>query len=175
VTESANITSVEAVSNFRNVLRAQQERSSEILSTYIRELQRVVEWFEHDLVFLWKQELRKRYEQVAAARTTYETCKLRTVAGQRSACYEEKKAYERAKQRLQEGERKAEAVKHWRIAYAQEAEECRGRLGKFQHVLDHDVEKSIALLERTVISLENYLGRSIQPEDSAGDEGEGND
>lgn len=173
--ESANITSVEAVSHFQSVLRSQQERASEILSTYIRELQRVVEWFEHDLVYLWKQELRKRYEQVAATRTTYETCKLRTVAGQRSACYEEKKAYERAKQRLQEGERKVEAVKRWRINYAQEAEECRGRLGKFQHVLDHDVERSIALLERTVDSLQNYLGRSIRPEESAQNGGGGND
>lgn len=173
--ESANITSVEAVGSYRNVLRAQQERASEVLATYIRELQRVVEWFEHDLPFLWKQELRKRYEQVSEARTAYETCKMRTVAGQRSACYEEKKAYDRAKQRLREGERKVEAVKRWRINYAQEAEECRGRLGKFQYVLDQDVEKSIALLERTVLSLENYLGRAVRPEESSGDEPGGND
>lgn len=172
--ESANITSVEAVTHYRTVLRAQQERASEVLATYIRELQRVVEWFEHDLTLLWKQELRKRYEKVSAARTTYETCKLRTVAGQRSACFEEKKEYERAKHRLQDAERKVEAVKRWRINYAQEAEECRGRLGKFQYVLDQDVERAIALLERTVISLENYLGRSVLPEESADNDTGGN-
>lgn len=164
--ESANITSVDAVNQFRVVLRSQQERASETVATYIRELQRVVEWFEQDLAFLWKQELRKRYDEVAETRTAYETCKLRTIAGQRSACYDEKKAYERARHRLQEGERKVEAVKNWRINYAQQAEECRGRLGKFQNLLDQDVEKSIALLERTVISLEKYLGRSVLPEDA---------
>ena len=77
--ESANITSVEAVSNFASVLRTQQDRAGEVLTTYIRELQRVVEWFEHELTFLWKQELRKRYEQMSEARTAYENCKLRTV------------------------------------------------------------------------------------------------
>ena len=63
MSESANITSVEALSSFVSVVRAEQERASEVLATYIRELQRVVEWFEHDLTFLWKQELRKRYEE----------------------------------------------------------------------------------------------------------------
>jgi len=166
VGESANITSVEAIANFQVTLRTQRDRASAVLDTYKREMHRVVQWFEGDLPLTWKQELRRRYEKMSEARTEYETCKLRTVAGQRSGCFEEKKKYERAKSRLQEGERKIEEVKTWRMKYSEEAEECRGRLGKFQGVLDNDLEKSLALLERTVQSLENYLGRSVSSPES---------
>ncbi|MDB4638054.1 MAG: hypothetical protein P8M30_02195 [Planctomycetaceae bacterium] len=164
--ESANITSVEAIANFQAGLRTQRDRASQVLDTYKREMHRVVQWFEGDLPLAWKQELQRRYEQMSEARTEYESCKLRTVAGQRSSCFDEKKKFERAKKRLQEGERKVENVKTWSRKYAEEAEECRGRLGKFQGVLDNDLEKSLALLERTIQSLENYLGRSVSPADS---------
>ena len=166
--ESANITSVEAVARFQELLSVHRDRAAEVLDTYKRELHRVVQWFEGEVPLAWKQELRRRYEQMSEARTEYETCRLRTIGGQRSSCFEEKKKYQRAKQRLQEGERKVEEVKTWRMKYGEEAEECRGRLGKFQGILDHDLEKSLAVLERTIQSLEKYLGRTAKaPETSA--------
>jgi len=166
VGESANITSVEAIDHFQVVLRTQRDRAAEALDTYKRELHRVVQWFENEVPLAWKQELRRRYDEMSQARAEFETCKMRTVAGQRSSCIDEKKRYDRAKRRLQDGERKIEDVKTWRRKYAEESEECRGRLGKFQGVLDHDLEKSLALLERTVRTLETYLGRTINPTDS---------
>jgi len=169
VGESANITSVEAVVRFQEILRRQRDRASEVLDTYKRELQRVVQWFESDIPLVWKQELRRRYEQMSEARTEYESCRMRTIGGQRSSCFEEKKKYQRAKQHLQEGERKIEEIKSWRMKYAEQAEECRGRLGKFQGILDHDLEKSLATLEGTIQALEKYLGHTVkeaEPESS---------
>jgi hypothetical protein len=124
-------------------------------------MHRVIDWLEQELPFLWKQELRKRYDRVAMKRTEYESCKLRAMSGERPSCYEEKKAYELAKQRLREAEEKIDVVQRWRIKFTQQAEESRGRLGKFQHVLEHDLEKTIALIERMVQSLEAYMGRTL--------------
>lgn len=161
MSESANISSVEAVTRFLAVLRDRKTRAENILSAHQQEMHRVIDWLEQELPFLWKQELRRRYDRVAMTRTEYENCKLRAMSGERPSCYEEKKAYDLAKQRLREAEEKIDVVQRWRIKFTQQAEESRGRLGKFQHVLEHDLEKTIALIERMVQSLEAYMGRTL--------------
>ena len=161
MSESANISSVEAVTRFLAVLRDRKTRAENILSAQQQEMHRVIDWLEQELPFLWKQELRRRYDRVAMKRTEYESCKLRTMSGDRPSCYEEKKAYDLAKQRLHEAEEKIDVVQRWRTKFTQQAEECRGRLGTFQNLLDHDLEKTIALIERMVQSLEAYMGRTL--------------
>lgn len=163
--ESARITSVDAVVHFLNVLRTQQDRATELLTVQQQEMNRVSRWFEEELPYQWRQVLRRRYDKVAETRTAYENCRLRTVAGERPACFEEKKAYERAKQSLRDVEAKEEVVQRWRTRYMQEAQECQGRLSKLQNYLDHDLERTIALLERMVDSLEEYLGRLVSDDE----------
>jgi hypothetical protein len=170
VSESANINSVEAVTRFLALLRDRQERAGNILAAHQQEMHRVLDWFEQELPYLWKQELRRRYDRVSMTRTEYENCKRRAMTGERPSCHQEKMAYERARQRLREAEQKADEIKRWRTRFAQEADECRGRLGKFQHFLDADLRKTIALIERMVQSLEGYIGRTLSSEENPPEE-----
>ena len=167
MSDSANITSVEAVTRFLSILRDRRDRAADILSAHSQEMRRVLEWFERELPFMWNQELRRRYDRVSEKRTEYENCKLRAMKGERKTCFEEKKAYDKARYRLREAEEKIDVIARWRTKFGQEAEETRGRLGKFQNMLDGDVERTIALLERMIDSLEAYLGRTLPTEEQS--------
>ncbi|MFT2588664.1 hypothetical protein, partial [Escherichia coli] len=71
----------------------------------------------------WREQERKAYDLVASTRVALETCRLRTVAGHRSECIDEKKAYERAKLRMEFVREKQALVRKWLVEAAREANE----------------------------------------------------
>ncbi len=101
------------------------------------------------------------------ARVAYETCRMRTVADHRPSCYEEKLALEAAKRRLQYCQDQVEVVARWAGKLHRVIDEFRAHSGRFQQYLQGDVEKTAALLARSITSLENYLGHSLPSEGSA--------
>lgn len=161
MSESARITSVDAIVRFLAQLREFRDAAENILLAHEQNVNRLDRAYSHDLPMYWKSEVRRRYDQLAEARGSLEACKMRKMKGERPSCFEEQKAYRRAKERLQTAEQKQDIVRHWHTQLLQEIDECRGRLGRFRRVLDVDLEKTASLLERILSSLEGYLGRSL--------------
>ena len=85
-----------------------------------------------------------------------ETCRLRTVAGRRSDCIEEKKAFEKAKLRMEYVREKQQAVRKWMVQSGREANEYRARTSTFQRTLENDVPLMIAQLGRMIEAIESY-------------------
>ena len=90
---------------------------------------------------------------------------MRTVAGQRSACIEEKQAFDRAKRRLQHCHDQLKFVKQWANKIRHDADEFRGRFGGLIAMLDGDLPKAVAALEKAILILESYaeIARPINP------------
>ena len=80
----------------------------------------------------------------------------------------EKKALEKAKQRLARAEQKAEAVRRWTPIVQQQFREACVRLVRFREVVDVDCPRAMAQLERMLKALDAYR-QVASPTDSAGE------
>ncbi|MEI8022187.1 MAG: hypothetical protein WCH39_28515 [Schlesneria sp.] len=153
---SANVQSVDAIKDVRNALIRFQERATNAMGDLRQKIDRTVAWLELDRPNYWQDQERRAYDLVASTRVALETCKLRTVAGRRSDCIEEKKAFERAKMRMEYVREKQQAVRKWMVQSGKEANEYRSRTSNFMRTLENDVPLMIAQLGRMIDAIERY-------------------
>ena len=153
---SANVQSVDAIKDVRNALIRFQERATNAMGDLRQKIDRTVAWLELDRPNYWQDQERRTYDLVASTRVALETCKLRTVAGRRSDCIEEKKAFERAKLRMEYVREKQQAVRKWMVQSGKEANEYRSRTSNFMRTLENDVPLMIAQLGRMIEAIEKY-------------------
>ena len=153
---SANVQSVDAIKDVRNALIRFQERATSAMGDLRQKIDRTVAWLELDRPNYWQDQERRAYDLVASTRVAYETCKLRTVAGRRSDCIEEKKAFERAKMRMEYVREKQQSVRKWMVQSGKEANEYRSRTSNFIRTLENDVPLMIAQLGRMIDAIERY-------------------
>lgn len=153
---SANVRDIESLQSFRAALIKFADELASVLDGIQIEIQRSVAWIEQDRPFYWNVQSRKAYDQVANTRTALTTCQMRTVAGRRPSCIEEKVAYDKAKRRLQHCQDQIKHVQSWATKLRRESDEFRGRLAPLQRLLEGDIPKMVGLLERMMTILEAY-------------------
>ena len=54
------------------------------------EIQRAIDWIEHDRPKYWEERVRKGFENIASARANLERCEMQIVAGHTPECRDEK-------------------------------------------------------------------------------------
>jgi len=153
---SANVRDIEAIRFFRAAMVSFAEDAESAYQSMMMESQRTLAWIEQDRPYYWDAQTRKAYDLIASTRSALETCRMRTVAGQRSTCIDEKRAVEAAKRRLQHCLEQKERVRSWAVKLGRQLDELRARLAGLRRMLDSDVPKAIALLENTATVLEAY-------------------
>ena len=110
---TANVTSIDALRNVKAALvRFCADAESALVAMEI-EARRPVDWIEGDRARYWPQQARRASELVQEARLALERCEIRIGSEDRPSCYDEKKALEKAKRRLQLAEDKARIVRRW--------------------------------------------------------------
>ena len=166
MSESAKVTSVEAVSRFHAAVRVFQDEAENGLLALDQQVAKVLARYDYDLPHYWKEQVRRSFDEVDRARAAYETCRMRTVAGHRPSCHEEKEALALAKRRLEFSQQQVEVVGRWAVKLHRQIDEFRAQTGRFRQYLEGDVEKTAALLQRTLSSLETYLDQPVQSENS---------
>jgi hypothetical protein len=154
----AQVRSIPAIREMREGVKAFRDEATAALDLMLMELQRAVEWIEHDRPAHWAMETRKAFERVAATRVALNTCLMRTVAGRRPSCIEEKQAHEAARRRLQHCQEQVERVRRWGVRIRHEVDEFRSRLSVLRRRLDGELPKTSAWLDRMAESLEAYAG-----------------
>lgn len=157
--ESAHVTSIEAIAAFASALRNFEDEAARALMHIDQQAQAALQWLEHDVPQYWKQQIRRCYDEVARSRAALETCKMKTVAGNRPACLEEQQALRAAHARLHRAEEMIEVARRRAIKVRREYEDYRGRTSSFRLRLEGGVPKTLALLDRTVATLDTYLDR----------------
>ncbi len=154
--QGANVHTVDALKDVRAALVKFQERATTAMGDLRQKIDRTVAWLELDRPNYWREQERRAYDLLASTRVALETCRLRTVAGRRSDCIEEKQAYERAKRRMEFVREKQQAVKKWMVESGREANEYRARTSSFLRTLDTDLPLMIAQLGRMIDAIEGY-------------------
>jgi hypothetical protein len=132
--------------------------------------QRAVDWITVDQAAFWKAECRRAADLVNKAIKDLEHCKtFKKVGDNQPSCIEEKKALQKAKQRLARAEEKAEAVRRWTPVVQQQFRETCVRLVRFREVIDVDCPRAMAELERMLRALDAYH-HVASPDGSTGDD-----
>lgn len=161
---TANVRDIDAIREFRTALIEFIEETTGALEVMTMEMQRVKAWIEQEQPQYWTIQTRKAFDKIAETRVALNRCQMRTVAGQRSSCIEEKQAFAAAKRRLQHCHDQVEVVKRWGMKLRHEADEFRGRLAGVRRMLETDLPRALALLEKTASVLEAYA--EIPPPES---------
>jgi hypothetical protein len=160
VTDSAHVTSIDGIVRFTAALRTFDDDALRALVSIDEQAMGALQWLEHEAPVFWRQEIRRCFDNVSRTRAALETCRSRSVAGNRPACLEEMEAYRAAQRKLREAEDKIDVVRQWARRIRQEIVDYRGRVMNLRRRLEDDVPRTVALLERTVSTLDSYAERT---------------
>jgi hypothetical protein len=153
----AHVTSIAALREFRADLLAFADEGKEALSANDMEVQRAFAWLDTQAQF-WAREIRNRYEAIVQAKQALRTRKIMKIFGKPPDCTEQEKALRIAKQRHEEAEQKLAACKRWAPQLRRYADEYEAKARHLGNMLEVDVAKAAARLEKQVEALEAYVG-----------------
>jgi hypothetical protein len=153
---SANITSIDALRDFRQTLRQYELAVRDVLDCLGVEVNRGVDWVIHDRARFWPAETKRAEQAVAAARTELELSKLASLKNEQKSCLQEKKNLELAVARQRYCEDRTREVKRWWHLVDHAAQEHQGKIARLIHYLDTDIPRALAAIDRMIRALEQY-------------------
>jgi hypothetical protein len=166
----ANVQSSDAIDAVRLALISFAEQVSDALTELSTEMRRVLEWLEHDRPRYWKNQVRLSTDEVHQAQQALHRCLMFPIAGERPSCYEERAALKKAQARAAYCQEKTERVRHWQRVLQHELFEYDGRISQLVRILEIDVPRAIAMLERIIRHLDEYQAiRAADPRSSYND------
>lgn len=153
---SARVTSVDAIVAFRAAVVSFLDRGPAALGSLRQETHRTMMWLEQEQPRYWQEQLRRGYDKIASARSNLDACRMKTIAGHRSACIEEQVALRKAKARVDYCLEQVDVTRRWALRAREEADEFLGKIAPLDRALQQDVPTMIAVLERMILAIEAY-------------------
>jgi hypothetical protein len=165
MSQSAQVTSVEAVRDFRGSLLVFCEEVRQALAAIQLEAHHTIEWLLRDQLSRWQRAMRDRHEEVVQAKAELSRKQIsKTVGGQRPDCAEEVKAVRRAQERLREAEEKVASCKQWGGHLLPRAlDEFRGPAQQLAGLVQGQPPHMVAFLESALAHLDSYVQRVAPP------------
>jgi hypothetical protein len=154
--QSANVTSVDALRHFRAALVKFAAEVESALIALDLEARRPVEWIESNRARYWPLQVRKASDEVSEARLALDRCQFKISSEDEKSCYDERKALEKAKRRLQLAEEKTDAVKRWRYQMHKATEDFQTQTARTKQYLETELVKAVAALDRMTEALDRY-------------------
>ncbi len=161
---AAHVMELDALVAFRAALIVFAERTESALGSLRQESRRTLMWLEQERPRYWQEQLRRGYDKIGTARAAYDACRMRTVAGHRSACLEEQTALRRSQARVAYCQEQEIATRRATFRAQEQAEEFMGQLGPLERALEHDLPQMIGALERMILAIEGY--HAVAPAES---------
>jgi hypothetical protein len=153
----AQVTNVAALSDFRSGLASFATNARQALVDVDLEVKRALDWITRERPAFWSNEVRKALEAVARAKDELaNSSTYKRIGDFQPTCLEEKKALEIAKRRLEYAEQKLQTVKHWSMVVRRAVDEFQGPIQQLMGMLDGDIPRGMAILERMSAALEQY-------------------
>jgi hypothetical protein len=174
MSQQADVKSIETLAFVRTAFAAFAHETGQALAEIEIQGQRAVEYICVDRAAHWKAEIRRMNDLVNKAIKDLEHCRtFKKVGDNAPSCIEEKKALDKARQRLARAEAKAEAVRRWTPVVQQQFRETCVRLVRFRDVIDVDCPRAMAQLDKMLKALDAYRQVSSPTGDDGGGGGAG--
>jgi hypothetical protein len=172
--QQADVKSIDTLAFVKTAFAAFAHESGQALAEIEIQGQRAVEYICVDRAAYWKAEIRRMSDVVNKAIKDLEHCRtFKKVGDNTPSCIEEKKALDKARQRLARAEQKAEAVRRWTPVVQQQFRETCVRLVRFRDVIDVDCPRAMAQLDKMLRALDAYRQVASPVGETAGDGGGG--
>lgn len=155
---SAQVTSIDAVREFRAALLQFGGDAEDAVVMLTLEARKFIQWLQQDRARYWPEQTRKAQEWVVQARNELDRCQLHYGSEDAPSCFDQKKSLDRAKRRLRLCEDKVKIVKRWINTVRQELDAFHGELAKMNNWLETDLPRAAAALERMLRALDKYVG-----------------
>jgi hypothetical protein len=163
MSDAANIRSLDALRKLRVALLRFEDEARRSSSSLIVESQRVLNWLQLEQPQYWKRQVEIAYQQLAEARASLMKCRMRRTGDFKPTCYDEQKALERAKSRLERTRHMVTAIRKWTIKSTHEVDEYTSRAAQLNRCLDGEIPRAVALLENLLTSLDKYADLKTAP------------
>ena len=156
MTQSAHVTSVDAIRHFAAAVAIFQQEARLCLSSMDTQLRTILFWLERDRPTFWKREIENCMREISSARVRLHQCRMRRLGDFRPSCIEEIKDLEKAKHDLEFAQKQVPTVKRWHGEAAHEANEYHGRASQLIQSIERELPRLMALLAFTIDRLEAY-------------------
>lgn len=160
----ANVSSIEALNEFRAALIEFIEDARDAVSANDMEIQRAFAWLD-DQVKHWQKEERIRQEEMVTAKRNLKQRQLMETPSRKPDTTEQEEALTLAKRRLREAEQKLASSRHWKNLLRREADQYFGPAHILASMLDANLPKAAVVLEHKIATLEAYVGIAPAPTD----------
>ncbi|MCA1695290.1 MAG: hypothetical protein LC749_11460, partial [Actinobacteria bacterium] len=144
MSDHADVRSVEAIKEFRVALALFADDALGALGGVGMEARRMVQWVQHDRRAYWQEQIKRRREQVAMARSEVFRRKLAKTDDYTPALSEQKELLRKAEASLQDAVFRAGLVKKWESALQQAVLEYQGATRRISTLASGDVPRATA-------------------------------
>ena len=152
----AQVRSTTSIESFRLALFDFEHRMATALVELNGQMQRAANWIEHDRPSYWRHQEREANDSIHEAKMNLERCLLNRVTDGRPACQEQREELKMAHARREFCLAQVERVRHWRRTFKHELFEYEGRISQLKKVLEQDIPRAIATLDKILRQLEAY-------------------
>jgi hypothetical protein len=154
----ARVNSIQAIRDFRAALLSFIHEVNDSLTSVNLESRRSLEWILERQPDFWKNEVRRGQDNVLQAKNDLHRCRSSPLPGGGTpSCMEERKALDRAQQRLKWAEEKVVKTRQWGATLQREVIEYEGRSNQLAALMDGTMPQAVAFLDHALQALEGYL------------------
>lgn len=160
--ETAQVISIDTLrALYEGMVLYREDARNALISTEM-ECRRASDFLNHQRLY-WAEELKRRKEKLAMARSELHRKKLQAKPGGAVQDSDQKEAVRVATMKVREAEEKIEIVRKWVGPLQHAIDEYHGKSRPLGDMLEGDVEKSLGLLERMINALEAYVRLAPPP------------
>jgi len=153
---SAHVTSIEALGELRSALCCFGDKAADAVCAADAEVNRTVDWLGEQLAH-WQHEVRRWEDEVFRARTELSRRRMLRISDRPPDCSEQEEALLHARQGLAHAEDQVERTRRWQRQWQEAVIEYQGPVGQLKGLLEGDLPRAIALLERKIETLDAYV------------------
>ncbi len=163
--ERAAIESLDALTRLRAALCGLADDAGIALAEADAEILRTASWLREDQRLHWKREVERQTELCTRARSALKRKEaMKTPLGGRYSTVEEEKVLARAQRRLEEVRQRQANVRRWSRLLDDEAFAYKSVAQSLGHLIEAEIPKALARLDRMIAALEAYASGSAAPE-----------
>jgi hypothetical protein len=159
---AADVRSLDALRDAKAAVAEFREAVTVALSEAMSDVQRTLWWVQNDRRMHWEAEAKRRTEKVNEARSELYRAKLAAM-NDTATCVVERKALQRAEDRLEEAHRKIRAVQQWARLLDRELALYRGAVSGITRLAEAELPRGEAKLDLHVERLQRYLSTAPAP------------
>lgn len=157
MSDQAEVHSIESLKDLRTAMALYEEDALGALGAVEAEVKRTVLWLNQDRPLYWQEQIKRRREQVSAAKAEVFRKQLQKKPDYSPSMSEPVENLRRAEASLQDAEKRLTMVKKWQPLLQQAILEYHGSVQRIKDHAASDVPRAVATLQRMIDALEAYL------------------